>query len=140
MPNSNPIQVDKPQVQTAFQIPAANSAGRLTLSIKISLASAGWKYVTSSQVYLDGNDIYPAGTPEPAKLVLDNGAALDGKPLMVLTKVDLIYTAGGATGNPPVFTYILSIDDGANNLATFQADSVSHYVTNFNSQLLFQQL
>lgn len=140
MPNPNPIQVDKPLVQTFFQIPAANSSEQITLTVKIKLDTAGWKYVISNQVFLDGNDIYPAGTPEPSQLLLGKGSDLNGKILMLLTKVTLIFTAGGFTGTPPVFTYTFCIDAGATNLASFDASSVSNYVTNFNSQLLFQQL
>lgn len=140
MPNPNPIQVDKPQVQTFFQIPAANSSEQITLTVKIKLNTAGWKYTISNQIFFDGNDIYPAGTPEPSQLLLGKGSDLNGKPLMLLTKVTLLFPAGGFTGTPPVFTYSFCIDAGANNLESFEASSVSNFVTNFNSQLLFQQL
>ncbi|MEO6522786.1 MAG: hypothetical protein ABIN91_13970 [Mucilaginibacter sp.] len=140
MANQNPIQVGTPQVQTTFQIPATISGNHITLTVRINLNAPGWSYVISNQIYLDGNDIYPTGTPAPSKLLLDTGAALNGKQLMLLTKVTLIYAAGGVTTPPPVYTYTISIDDGATNLGTFTASSVSTYVTNFNSLLLFEQL
>jgi hypothetical protein len=89
---------------------------------------------------LDSDDIYPAGSPEPSQLLLGKGSDLNGKTLMLLTEVVLIFTAGGFTGTPPVFTYSFCIDAGATNLESFEASSVSNFVTNFNSQLLFQQL
>jgi hypothetical protein len=137
MPNPDPIQVDNPPVETGFQIPAVNSGDQLTLTIKITSIPAGWKYVISSQVFLDGNDIYPARTPEPTKLLLDKGSNLNGKSLLVLTKVTLVYTAGSFAGNPPVFVYTLSFDTGTNNIEAFQKSSVSNFLTNFNSELLF---
>lgn len=140
MSNLNPIKVDQPQVSTDFEIPAGNINDQITLTVKIDLTTDDWSYVISCIVYLNGNDIYPAGNPEPSLLKLGTGAELNGKPLSVQSKIALIYAPGGATGNPPVYKYTISIDAGATNLGSFEADSGVNNPTRFRSLTLFKQL
>jgi len=140
MPDTNPIQVDQPQVSTIVNIPAANKDDQLTLTVQIQLTADDWIYRPSHQVFLDANDIYPAGSPDPAKLDLGTGSDLDGRQLSVKSKVALIYEPGGFAGAPPVYKYSISLDTGAAGIAVFEVESGPNNPTRFNSLILFKQL
>jgi len=140
MANPNPIQVDTPVVLTNFQIPAANKNDMLTLTVTVTLTTAGWSYVTSNQVFLEETDKYPAGTPNPVKLPLGRGIDVNGLKLLLETNIVLIYGAGGNAGGPPIFKYNFSIDTNTTNISSFDMNSAGNNVTDFNSQILFSQL
>ncbi len=137
MPNPNPIQVNSPGVQINYSIGAANAAANITLTIAIDITAADWNYVPLCQIFLNGVDLYPASSPEPADLLLGTGASLTGKTLYTSSNVAKIYPAGGAAGAYPPVSYQIIIKANGVALDTFPANDAAQVSSNFNATLLF---
>lgn len=137
MSNLNPIKVDEAEVQTPLLIATSLKDKIISMGVTILLESEGWVYQPSCQIFLNGNDIYPASAPEPVRLTLGKASNLFGKLLLVRSTFALIKPQGGATGNPPTYIYNLSFYAGDTLIESFDMSSGDNNPTDFNSLSLF---
>lgn len=137
MPNTNPIQINKHQVLTDFSLGTAPDDAAITLTIAIDLAETGWKYQPVCVIFLDEDDIYPAGSPEPANLFLAKAGDIRGHRLLVKSDISKILPAGGQTGANPSIHYSLMIKADGVALDTFKVSDGNTVSSDFNSLIQF---
>jgi hypothetical protein len=137
MTNQNPIQLDKPPVETDFIIPKELAAKAISLTIKVELNDDDWKYTPVHHIYLDGDNLYPEKTPDPTGLILNMGWALDGKFLSIHSNISRI-KPGGSGGAAPKVMYTLLIKEDDILIDRFQKESTTANPSDFRSFIKFQ--
>jgi hypothetical protein len=136
MANQNPIQLDKPPVETDFIIPKKYADTEISLSIGVELNENEWKYTPVHHIYLAGNNLYPEKTPDPTDLILNNGSALESKFLVVISNISRI-KPGGNGGTAPKVMYTLLIKAGDIEIGRFQKESTTANPSDFSSLIKF---
>lgn len=136
MANQNPIQLDKPPVETDFIIPKKYADSEISLSIGVELNETEWKYTPVHHIYLAGDNLYPEKIPDPTDLILNNGSALDGKFLAIVSNISRI-KPGGNGGAAPKVMYTLLIKAGDTLMDSFQKESTTANPSDFNSKIKF---